>query len=328
MSSHAHIHRPPVRPSVGVQLAVLGLGLLAYPSGAIFVRLAIQADDTTDALGFSLFLAASRMLVTALCCVPAWRGFISGKYKKPELTYSAIAGIFLSLYFATWMTSLSFTSIAASTTLVNLNPLWVILLSWRWLHHRPTRGTLLGASLAIVGAIWISVRTSVGAATESTMALGNGLALAGSGAIAAYVLFGYVAQRAGLKLSHHMAVMYTTAAVVLLPMPLLLNISYFGHAPSTYGCIVLMALITQLLGHSCINWSVKWISPTALSIFLLSEPLIASGLGCLTFREIPTLSIFVGGGIVLMGVAIAILGQPSSGSDSYRQASSIQSHAE
>ncbi|PSR16508.1 EamA family transporter [filamentous cyanobacterium CCP3] len=327
MSSHVHTYRPLVRPSIGVQLAVLVLGLLAYASGVIFIRLAIRSEDA-NALGFSLFLAASRMLVTALCCIPAWWGFGRGQYKKQALIYSTIAGVFLSLYFATWMTSLSFTSIAASTTLVNLNPLWVILLSWLWLHHRPTQGTFLGAGFAIAGAIWISVRSLAGAATESTMALGNGLALAGSGAIAAYVLFGYVAQRAGLKLGHHMAVMYTTAAVVLLPMPLLLNVSYFGHAPSTYGCIVLMALITQLLGHGCINWSVKWISPTALSIFLLSEPLIATGLGCLAFREIPTLSIFVGGCIVLMGVTIAILSQPSSGSDGYRQARSVQTHAE
>ncbi|PSN18270.1 EamA family transporter [filamentous cyanobacterium CCP5] len=294
------------KPPVWVLSIVLSIGLLAYASGAIFVRLAIQYDNA-DGLGFCLFLAASRMLVAALCCLPAWRGFRGANYAKRDLTYSAIAGIFLALYFATWMTSLSFTSIAASTTLVNLNPLWVILLSWLWLRHSPTGGTLFGAGLAIVGAVLISAGTAAAAATGTSMALGNGLALAGSGAIAAYILFGHVAQKAHLQLTHHMAMMYTTAAIVLLPMPLLLKVSYFGHATPTYGCILLMALVTQLLGHSCINWSVKWMSPTLLSVSLLSEPLVASGLGYLAFRELPTLGVIQGGCIVMVGVAIAIL---------------------
>jgi drug/metabolite transporter (DMT)-like permease len=291
-------------------LVVLFIGLLAYASGAIFVRLAIQYDNA-DGLGFSLFLAASRMLLTALCCMPAWRGFRAKAYGKQGLTCSAVAGVCLALYFATWMTSLSFTSIAASTTLVNLNPIWVILLSWLWLCQRPTRGTLLGTGLAIMGAILISGGAAAVAGSEAMMALGNSLALAGSGAIATYILFGHLAQRAQIQLRHHMAIMYTTAAVVLLPMPLLFNVSYLGHTGPTYGCIFLMALITQLLGHSCINWSMKWVSPTLLSIFLLSEPLVASGLGYAAFGEMPTPNIFAGGGVVLMGVTIAILGKES-----------------
>ncbi len=302
--------RPSVQPSSWVLLIVLAVGLSAYASGAIFVRLAIRYDQA-DGLGFCLFLAASRMVISALCCTSAWRGFRQANYANRTLAFSVIAGVFLALYFATWMTSLSFTTIAASTTLVNLNPLWVILLSWLWLHHCPSRATLFGAGLAIMGAIVISVGTTTGATPGSAMTLGNGLALAGSGAIAAYILFGHVAQQAQLQLKHHMALMYTTAAIVLLPMPLLLNVSYFGHTGPTYGCILLMALITQLLGHGCINWLVKWISPTVVSIFLLSEPLVASGLGYLAFREIPTLGVLLGGCIVLVGVAIAILGKAS-----------------
>jgi drug/metabolite transporter (DMT)-like permease len=281
-----------------------------YASGAIFVRLASQYDNA-DGLGFCLFLAASRMGVTALCCAPAWRGFRQANYENRAITFSIIAGIFLALYFATWMTSLSFTTIAASTTLVNLNPLWVILLSWLWLHRCPSRVTLFGAGVAILGAIVISAGPTTLATTGSAMPLGNGLALAGSGAIAAYILFGHVAQKGNLKLGHHMVLMYTTAAIVLLPLPLLLRVSYFGHTGATYGCILLMALITQLLGHSCINWSIKWVSPTIVSIFLLSEPLVASGLGYLAFREILTPSVVLGGCIVLAGVTVAILGKTS-----------------
>ncbi len=99
--SHSHCSKP----SIWTIQLILFIGLVAYASGAIFVRLAIVYEQA-DGLGFSLFLAASRMGITALCCCPAWRGFQQVKYTQRELSKSLMAGIFLALYFATWMTSL------------------------------------------------------------------------------------------------------------------------------------------------------------------------------------------------------------------------------
>ncbi len=118
-----------------------------------------------------------------------------------------------------------------------------------------------------------------------------------------------MAQSSRLQMGHHLALIYSTAALILLPLPLLLNTSYLGHTWQTYGCILLMALITQMLGHTCVNWAMKWVSPTLVSILLLTEPLIASGLGYVAFRELPTLYVALGGAIVLLGVAISIFYQ-------------------
>ncbi|MBX2864361.1 MAG: DMT family transporter [Leptolyngbyaceae cyanobacterium MAG.088] len=303
------LHRQWQQPSKWVIRLVLLVGLLAYASGAIFVRLAI-AYDGAEGLGFSLFLAASRMAITALCFGFAWRGFARAKYATEDLCNSILAGGCLALYFATWMTSLSFTSIAASTTLVNLNPLWVMLLAWLWLHYRPKTITLGGVSVAIAGVVIISSGANAVAGDATNM--GNLLALIGSFAIAAYIFLGHVAQKTRIRFNHHIVLTYSSAALILLPLPLLLKTHYWGHSWQTYGCITLMALCTQILGHTCLNWSMKWVNPTLLSILLLTEPIVASGLGYFVFRESPALSVIFGGSVLMLGVAIALLCQGAS----------------
>lgn len=299
------------QPSVWKIASVLTVGLVAYSSGAIFIRLAI-CDNQTPTVGFSFFLAASRMLIAMVCCIPAWRGFSRANYSRRDLWASFVAGIALALYFATWITSLNFTSIAVSTTLVNLNPLWVLLISWLWLRHKPTTLTLWGIGIAILGATLISgAAASPQLGGGASVSVGNGLALIGSFSIAAYILLGHTAQQAKISSQHHMVLVYSTAALVLIPTPLLLHTHYTGHTWRAYSWMVLMALITQMLGHTCLNWLMKWVKPTLLSAVLLMEPIVASGLGYLTFKTIPSVGVLIGGVIVILGVAIAVLYQRS-----------------
>src|SRR3712207_7419911 len=60
--------------------------------------------------GFSLFLAASRLAIASLLLLPAWRNLQPTQLAPGALRYAAAAGFCLSIHFATWITSLSFTS--------------------------------------------------------------------------------------------------------------------------------------------------------------------------------------------------------------------------
>ncbi|MFM7573942.1 MAG: EamA family transporter [Snowella sp.] len=75
-----------------------------------------------------------------------------------------------------------------------------------------------------------------------------------------------------------------------------------------YLYIVLMAIFPQMIGHTSINWSINWISPTIVTLAILFEPLGSSFLGWLIFQEIPPLTVLGGGLILLLGVAIAAIG--------------------
>jgi len=117
------------------------------------------------------------------------------------LRYAGAAGLCLALHFATWITSLSFTSIAASTTLVTTNPVWVALLSWLWLKEKPNALTILGIGVAFGGGVLIALGDTGAVTAGSNPPLGNFLALVGAWMASLYFLLGREAQQRGLGMT-------------------------------------------------------------------------------------------------------------------------------
>ncbi|HEY9631092.1 MAG TPA: DMT family transporter [Coleofasciculaceae cyanobacterium] len=288
-------------------ILVLTVGVLSVSAAAIFIRLALAAADTAG-VGFSLVLAASRLTIASLCLIPAWRNFRDAQFSPNALRYSIASGVFLAIHFACWITSLSYTSIAASATLVTTNPVWVALLSWFWFREKPSPLTFGGIALALLGSLLVAIGDASSGFVGSNPLLGNFLALIGSWAVSLYFLLGRSAQRRGLGIGSHVVLTYTTAALVLLPLPLLFGSGYSGYPAPVYGWIVLMALFPQLIGHTSFNWSVRWISPTLVTLTILAEPVGSSILGAIVFQENPGTVVILGAAVIVMGVAIAALG--------------------
>ncbi len=287
---------------------VLVAGVFAVSTAAIFIRLAMDAAGIRG-VGFSLFVSASRLIIASLLLLPAWRNLGQSELSPGALRYAAAAGVCLSLHFATWITSLSFTSIAASTTLVTTNPVWVALLSWLWFKEKPTRLTVLGIGVAFLGGVLIGLGDTGAVTAGNNPLLGNCLALVGAWMASLYFLLGREAQRRGLGIGSYVVVAYSTGALVLLPLPLLFGSSYVGYPSAVYLYILLMAVASQVLGHTSLNWAVRWISPTLVTLAILFEPVSSSFLGYLIFNEVPGLLVLVGAGVLLGGVAIAIAGR-------------------
>jgi drug/metabolite transporter (DMT)-like permease len=302
------------QPSKWRVVAVLAIGVLSVSTAAIFIRLALAAAGTTG-VGFSLVLAAARLSIAALVLAPAWRGFRQDQRleqlsepKSRVLSYSIAAGICLAFHFATWISSLSYTSIAASTALVTTNPIWVALLSWLWFREQPTRLTIAGIGMTLLGSLLIGMGETSGNPIGSNPWLGNSLALVGSWAVSLYFLLGREAQRHGLSVSSHVVLTYTTAAIVLLPLPLLFGAAYTGYPAQVYVYILLMAIFPQLIGHTSFNWAVRYVSPTLVTLTILAEPIGSGILGAIVFHENPGSVVILGAGVILTGVAIAAVG--------------------
>ncbi len=298
---------PPHRPAIWKVVLILTVGIAAVSTAALFIRLAFQASSQ-QGVGFSLVLAATRMTLASLLWVPAWNQFKSTQFSRRAIASSITAGIFLALHFATWITSLSYTSIAASTALVTTNPIWVALLSWFWFREKPSRLTIVGIGIALAGSLIISLEGMGSHPVGSQPWLGNALAIVGSWAVSFYFLLGREAQRQGLTIGSHVVLTYTTAALMLLPLPPLFGVGYRGYDASVYLWIFLMALFPQAIGHTSLNWAVRWVSPTLVTLTILAEPIGSSILGYLVFRENPGALVMGGAGVILMGVAIAAFG--------------------
>lgn len=284
---------------------ILAIGVLAVSTAAIFIRLSIQVAGVKG-VGFSLFLAASRLSLAATIVLPAWRSL---KFDRPSpfaYHYAIAAGICLAIHFASWITSLSFTSITASTAIVTTNPIWVVTISWLWFKEKPSKLTLIGITIATLGGIVIASIDGNIDRENSNASLGNLLALIGAWMASLYLLLGRQAQQQGLSISSYIAIAYSTAAIILIPLPLLFGSSYFGYPILVYVYIFLMAILAQLVGHTTFNWAVKSISPTLVSLVLLFEPIVASILGWLIFGEIPHFSVCIGAIVLIIGVAVTI----------------------
>jgi len=286
---------------------ILAIGVLMTSTSAIFIRLSLAIANHSG-ISFSLFLAAARLIVTAILLIPSWRNFKAKTYSPQAYYYAIAAGICLAFHFATWISSLSFTSIAAATTLVTTNPIWVALLCWLWWGEKPPRWVITGIIIALLGGVLIAFGDSNASQNHSNPLLGDALALVGSWLASLYLLFGREAQKQGLGIGQYILIAYTTAAFCLLPLPLFSARGYWDYPPLVYLYIVLMAIFPQIIGHTSINWSINWISPTIVTLAILFEPLGSSFLGWLIFQEIPPLTVLGGGLILLLGVAIAAIG--------------------
>lgn len=285
-------------------LGVLLVGMLAISTGAIFARWAMQAAGRSDA-GFGLWLAAGRVSLAAIALAPAWRSV--QMWPRAAWPWAVGAGACLAVHFVCWLASLGYTSIAASTVLVTTTPIWVALAQAidrrRWIDGP----TLLGLAITLVGSSLISGLWGSASAIGAAPLLGNGLALAGAIAAAAYLLLGRSAQQRGLSIGSYAALVYGVAALLLGPVAMIWGGDWSGDWGQTWGAIALSALVPQLIGHTSFNWLVAHTSPLLVTLAILFEPVGASTLGWVIFGERPGPLLLLGGGIVLVGVAIVAI---------------------
>jgi drug/metabolite transporter (DMT)-like permease len=296
-----------LKPSPFKISIVLFIAVLSVSTAAIWIRLAMKAaNDYT--VGFSLFLAASRLIISALILIPSASKIKSDRVTIKAFLFAVIAGICLAGHFASWIASLAFTSIVASTTLVTTNPIWVGILSRFFWQEKLSRLTILGIGIALIGGVLIGLGNGENINSGSNPFLGNGLALIGAIMASLYIIFGTQAQQLGLSIHSYVTIAYSTGAIALFPLPLLCDRQYTGYSGSVYFYMVLMAILSQLIGHTGFNWSLRWLSPTFVTLSILGESIISSILGAIVFQEIPSLAVIWGGLIVLLGVAIAVRG--------------------
>ena len=266
---------------------VLAIGVLAASVSAILIRYA------EDASGVSISLW--RCAAGAAVLLPfAWPGL--RRMKPRDHILPAVAGVFLAVHFATWITSVNLTTIASSVLLVSTTPIFVAL-AGRWLFDErlPLFGWV-GIGLALAGTALIA-----GLDFGGSDAYGNLLALIGGITVAGYALAGR-RSRQDLGILEYATVAYASAALVLLPWALLTGSPLAGYDATTWWAIAGSIVGPQLLGHTLINFALKEIDATRVSVVIMAEPVIAVALALFLFQETPTWLAYPGGLAILIGI--------------------------
>ena len=307
MSMQSVDRQPPIQP-----MLVLAFGILAVSFGSIFVR---QAQEYAA----SLVIAAYRLTLATLLITPIVitrkRGELVSLGRN-QLLLASISGFFLALHFASWITSLEYTTVASSVVLVSTTPLWVALLSPVILKEPVARLVLIGMALAFVGVVIIGVSDSCvregrniicPALTEFVQGqafVGDMNALVGAIMGAGYVMIGRKL-RPDISLMGYIFLVYGVAAVVLVILMLAAGESPIGYPPQAYLWFTLLAIVPQLLGHSSFNYALGYLSAAYVSITLLGEPICATILAYLLLNEAPTPEKIFGAILILAGIYVA-----------------------
>ena len=274
----------------------LFVGVLSVSFAAAFIRLADAPP---------LVIAAYRLSIAAVILIPIASVKSVESLKKLsglDVLLILLSSVFIALHFGLWITSLSYTSIASSVVLVTSHPAFVSVLSYFLWGERLNRLAIIGIVVALSGVIFINYS---GFTFGSRAIWGDLLALMAGFSMGAYLIIGGQLRKR-INILTYLTVIYTCSAVMLLVAVVVSGQSLIGYSPATYLMMVLLALIPQLVGHSCLNIAVRLIPVTFVSVAILGEPVGATLLGYFILNEVPTVSEISGGILILAGIFIVM----------------------
>jgi drug/metabolite transporter (DMT)-like permease len=223
-----------------------------------------------------------------------------------EWALAAVSGVLLAAHFWSWIASIALTSVASSVVLVNTQPIIVALLSVMFLHERPTRLEGVGIVVAVVGAVVIGWGDfNRGPAPF----LGDALALAGAVFVSGYYVIGR-RLRQRLDLWVYIGVVYGIAALTLLvAVTLRPSVHMTGYATHDWLVFLALAAGPMMLGHTGVNYALRYMPAYVANLALLGEPVGATLLAWWLpgIREAPSPQTVAGGLLILLGIALGVL---------------------
>ncbi len=290
------LHRPGGRDVGLMAVAVVGVsfsGPLTTLVAASFLAIAFWRNAAGAAVLLPVLLVGERSAVRAL--------------RPRQLSSSVVAGLFLAAHFATWLPSLSMTTVAASTALVTTTPIWTSLAA-RAAGVRLPAQVWWGLAIAVLGAALIA---GVDVTVSWEALAGDGLALLGAICAGGYMLAGARA-RERLSTSVYAVVCYSTCAVALAIAALLADVPLAGFSARDWWLIAAITFCAQLLGHTLLNLVLSSVGPTVVGLAVLLEVPGALVVALVLLQQVPPPLAVPGMVAVVLGVALVVrAGRPA-----------------
>jgi len=273
---------------------LMALGLLATSFPAILVRLA-----DAPALSIALY----RNIFAALLIFPL---IFTQRTKISDFTHMAmpvvLTAFFLSLHFWSWNWSLKTTSVASSLVICSTQPVWSALLGRVFLKERVSGRGWLSIVIALAGIAAIAF-ADAGSSPDSLK--GDLAALSAAIFASLYLIMGR-SVRERIPIVFWLFSVYSCAALLLLLMVAASGGPLAGFSPKTWLLFFLMGLIPSAVGHSLLNYCVRFIEAYKVQLGLLMEPLVSSLLAFAIFMEKPPAAFYPGALLALFGVVLGI----------------------
>ena len=272
----------------------LVIGILCISFSPIFVKLA-----GVSPIGSAFY----RVLVAWVCLVPYCIIKKKLKVDKRQLIIAVTAGVVFASDVAVWNISLLKISATVSTLIANLAPVWVGLITF--LLFRKSSGLLfwIGTAIALTGMVIL-----VGYQHILHLELNAGILLAVLASLF-YAIYILITKNimAGIDVFTFMFYSMMGASIFLLIVNIFMGNDIVNFSPKVWACFIGMGLVCQLSGWLTINYSLRYLESTKVSIALLSQTVFAGLLAVFMLNEKLGANELIGSVIVLIGIAITFL---------------------
>jgi drug/metabolite transporter (DMT)-like permease len=299
-ATRARAVEPMARPPA-VDLALLGLAVVAVSTAAPLIRV---ADAPSLAVAFWRNALALPVLGAIVLAGRRRRGAVRSLGAR-ERRLSLVAGLLLAAHFATWVPSLSFTSVASSVALVATQPVWAAVIA-RWRGEHVPRAAWQGIGTALAGVVLLS---GVDLSIAPRALFGDLLALVGGALAAGYVTVGAEVRRT-VPTTVYATACYGVAAVALAVVCAVGRQPLVGYDGATWLALLGTVVGPQLLGHTLVNRVLRTTSPMVVSVAILFEIVGAALLAWLAFGEVPPASALPAGVLIAAGVVLVVRASP------------------
>ncbi|WP_438350361.1 DMT family transporter [Paenibacillus sp. FA6] len=250
------------------------IGVIALSFSSIFIKW-----STSPASVQGMY----RLLFTVLLMLPFGIRRIS-EFRRISIKnwlLLGLSGFFLALHFLLWMGSLKYTTVASSTIILALEPVFIWFGAYFVFKERISVFAKLGMLIAIVGAGligWGDIGVS------STNLYGDLLSFIGTVAVAVHMLLGQKLLSQVSPYVYNLSV-FSSAIVVFALYNLSLGVSFTNYDNKEWGIFFLLAIVPTVFGHMLFNWLLQYISATTVSMSILGEPVGASLLAVFLLQE-------------------------------------------
>ncbi|TQR21719.1 DMT family transporter [Psychrobacillus vulpis] len=284
-----------------ISYAALFFGVFALSTSAIFVKLA-DAPSTITAF-YRMFFAAIILLPFLLINKESRQEIYS--LSKKQWGLGLLSGLFLAVHYVLWFESLNYTSVASSTVIVTLQPLFSMVGGYFLFKERFSKGAVIGCLVAIGGSVvigWQDFQVS------GQALFGDVLAFIAAGIITAYFFVGQHVRKE-LSLVPYSIIGYASSALFLSIFAFGQQAPFVNYSAQTWWSFIGLAFIATVLGQTIFNWLLKWLSTSVISMSILGETIGTCILAYYILDEVISLQQGLGIMLILIGLALFLLQQ-------------------
>ena len=291
--SQALPHDPRARTAA---LIALFAGAVAIATAPLFVKVSETGPVATAF--WRVFLALPFLLFWAF--TESARGTRADR-SKGEWIGIVAAGLFFAGDLAVWHWSIVLTSVANSTLLANLAPIFVTLAGWLIFRQRPAVLFTAGLAAALSG---VALLVGADFHVSGHALLGDALGVVTAMFYAAYQIT-VTRLRGTASTAHIMAYSSAVMAAALLPIALISGEQFLPDSGGGWLKLFGLALFAQVAGQSLIAYAMAHLPATFSSVGLLLQPVAAALFAWVLLGETMTAFQMVGAVLVLAGIRIA-----------------------